>query len=181
LNHKSLISLNFFFGQPLIGVLIGFTGLIPKPRYGVGARFLRISKGKSASAKEELIAAGKGFQRDNLIAANQAFAATASIRIGVIAFGAGLLIAMFAWTANQPIKPANTKKIIPAMQAEVAKPSNETSQLPKPKVVSSPSKEPAQKNTSEEKLDTRVPVKDTEATTTPNSPLGMCCDRYRRN
>lgn len=95
----------------LIGALIGFSGLIPKPRYGHGAAFLRISKGRSANAKKELVAAGAAFQRDNLIRTNQAFAATASIRNGVVAFAIGLLVAMFAWATSQQLKPHNEKAL----------------------------------------------------------------------
>ena len=81
----------------IAGVLIGFTGLKPKPRYGHGAAFLRISKENNDAAKQELVEAAASFQRDNIKRANEATAAVASIRNGVVTFALALLVSMAAW------------------------------------------------------------------------------------
>ncbi|OWV58319.1 hypothetical protein CDZ98_14970 [Mameliella alba] len=78
--------------QFIIGVYIGFSGGIPKPRYGYGAGYLSKISGDDESARLERVNAASAFQRDNIIRSNEATAATISIRNGVIM----LALALFA-------------------------------------------------------------------------------------
>jgi hypothetical protein len=81
----------------IVGVLIGFTGFVPKPRHGYGARFLHSSKGLSADAKKVLVSAAASFERDNIVRSNKAYAAATSIRNGLVAFVLALLFSSLAW------------------------------------------------------------------------------------
>ncbi|SEM93851.1 hypothetical protein SAMN05192583_1591 [Sphingomonas gellani] len=80
----------------LTGVLIGFNGLQPKPRYGYGAGYLSIVASGGDAARKEMIAAARSFERDNLLRANEAVAAIVSIRNGVLAFAAAMLVGLIA-------------------------------------------------------------------------------------
>ncbi len=93
---KYLVATIFLFSSMLlvVGVYIGFTGLMPKPRYGYGADFLnKVTKG-GESARAEWLDAATSFQKDNLIRANQATAATMSVRNGVLIFVIALSISL---------------------------------------------------------------------------------------
>lgn len=84
------------------GVLLGFNGLRPKPRYGYGAAFMRkVATTDGTVARDALIAAAGGFQRDNMIRANEASAATASIRNGIVIFVAAVLLGLIAAAAGK--------------------------------------------------------------------------------
>lgn len=106
----------------IIGVLIGFSGLRPKPRYGHGAAFMRLSRGRSAAAKCELVGAASGFQRDNIMTANLAMAATASIRNGIVVFAFAVLASLIA-SAALPASKSNPSKpsaiVSPAAQRKI--------------------------------------------------------------
>lgn len=78
--------------QFIIGVYIGFSGAIPKPRYGYGAGYLTKTSGDDESARSERVNAASAFQRDNIIRSNEATAATISIRNGILV----LALALFA-------------------------------------------------------------------------------------
>lgn len=80
----------------MTGVMIGFSGLRPKPRYGYGAGYLSVVAAGGDDARKEMIAAARSFERDNLLRANEAFAAVVSIRNGVIVFASAMLIGLIA-------------------------------------------------------------------------------------
>lgn len=93
-----LLAAMFLFG----GVLLGFNGLRPKPRYGYGAAFMRkVACTDGTVARDALIAAAAGFQRDNMIRANEASAATASIRNGIVIFVVAMLLGLIAAVAGK--------------------------------------------------------------------------------
>ena len=80
----------------IAGVAVGFKGLQPKQRYGYGAEFLVIMAAGGEDARNELIAAAAAFQRDNQIRANEATAATVSIRNGILFFVLAVLVGLGA-------------------------------------------------------------------------------------
>ncbi len=83
-------------GLLLTGVLIGFNGLRPKPRYGYGAGYLNIVAAGGDLARKEMVAAARSFERDNLLRANEAVAAIVSIRNGVLTFASAMLVGLVA-------------------------------------------------------------------------------------
>lgn len=103
----------FFFAALFLfgGVLLGFNGLRPKPRYGYGASFMRkIATTNGTVARDALVAAANGFQRDNMIRANEASAATASIRNGIVIFIVAMLLGVFATAAGKSAAPDQPTK-----------------------------------------------------------------------
>ncbi len=93
----------FLFAALLLfgGVLLGFNGLRPKPRHGYGAAFMRKVATGGGVAKDALVAAAGGFQRDNMIRANEASAATASIRNGIVIFVVAVVLGAVAAAAGK--------------------------------------------------------------------------------
>ncbi len=106
----------------LVGALIGFTGFIPKPRHGYGAKFLNNSRGRSAAAKKILVEAVTSFQCDNTIRANKAYAAAASIRNGVVAFALAFLVISLAWIADATYKDVKELTPIPLSRTSIKYP-----------------------------------------------------------
>lgn len=100
----------------LTGVLIGFNGLRPKPRYGYGAGYLSIIAAGGEIARKEMIAAARGFERDNLLRANEAFAAIVSIRNGVLVFASAMLVGLVAAGLG---KAATNEKFVSASNIEI--------------------------------------------------------------
>jgi len=99
------------------GVLLGFSGLQPKPRHGYGAAFMRKVAAGGAGAKDALVVAAGGFQRDNMIRANEASAATASIRNGIVIFVMAVLVGLVAAAAGQAPTSGGTSMTAPAGRA----------------------------------------------------------------
>jgi len=83
-------------GLLLTGVVLGFNGLRPKQRYGYGAGYMNIIAGGGDAARTEMIAAVRAFERDNQMRANEAYAAIASIRNGVLTFSIAMLVGLVA-------------------------------------------------------------------------------------
>ena len=100
----------------IIGVVIGFNGLRPKPRYGYGAGFLRIMAQGGDAARQELVAAARSFQRDNQIRSNEAVAATASIRNSILIFAIAIACGVIAAATGKPpereVQPS-TEVVVP--------------------------------------------------------------------
>lgn len=93
------------------GVAIGFNGLRPKPRYGYGAGFMVVMATGGPAAATELVEAASSFQRDNQIRANEATAATISIRNGIFFFVLAVLVGLAAAAFGkipQASKPASS-------------------------------------------------------------------------
>lgn len=99
----------------LTGVLIGFNGLRPKPRYGYGAGYLSIIAAGGDTARKEMIAAARSFERDNLLRANEAVAAIVSIRNGVLVFASAMLVGLVAAGLG---KAATNEKLVSASKIE---------------------------------------------------------------
>jgi hypothetical protein len=128
---KMTAAILFFLAALLLifGVLVGFDGMRPRPRYGYGARFLRsIAKG-GVVARTSLEAAAVGFQRDNTIRANQASAAATSVRNGVLLFIAAILIGMLD-TARGEFSAGNA--VAPAKAPAPVRDRNPTGSNPRP-------------------------------------------------
>ena len=88
----------------VVGTLVAFNALKPKRRYAYGAAYRRIIAEGGPAAKRELIEAATEFERDNTIRANEATAAAASIRNGVLVLAIALLMSLIAAASgkNQP-------------------------------------------------------------------------------
>jgi len=84
------------------GALIGFSGLRPKARWGYGAAFMNKASAGGGGTRKVYRDAAIGFERDNMIRANQASGATACVRNGVVLFGLGMLAALAITTARNP-------------------------------------------------------------------------------
>jgi hypothetical protein len=106
----------------IVGVLIGFSGFVPKLRYGYGAKFLHSSKGRSPKAKIVLVDAAASFERDNIVRSNKTYAAAASIRNGLMAFVLALLISSLAWVAASTQKDVNDLTTITVLRTPIEYP-----------------------------------------------------------
>lgn len=85
-----------------VGVALGFNGIIPKKRYGYGAKYAgKIAEGGEA-AKSEMVAAAREYERDNIIRANETTAAVVSIRNGVLVFALGTVVNLYALSVSVP-------------------------------------------------------------------------------
>lgn len=105
----------------LTGVLISFNGLRPKPRYGYGAGYLNIVAKGGDAARIEMVAAARSFERDNLVRANEAAAAIASIRNGVLVFATAMLVGLMAtgFGKSIPVDRTPTLQGIPSRATRV--------------------------------------------------------------
>ncbi|OWK32007.1 hypothetical protein [Sphingomonas mucosissima] len=112
----------------LTGVLIGFNGLRPKPRYGYGAGYLSIVAAGGDTARKEMIAAARSFERDNLLRANEAAAAIVSIRNGVLVFASAMLVGLVAAALGKAT--AEYKTIFSNGERPVTTRAKSTTQIP---------------------------------------------------
>lgn len=101
-----LVAAAFLF----FGAILGFNGLRPKPRWGYGAQFLRIMAAGGTEARKACIDAATNFQRDNLLRSNEAYAAIASIKNGVIFFALAVIASLLASKDGKPAKNENSHK-----------------------------------------------------------------------
>ncbi len=97
------------------GILIGFSGLRPKPTYGYGGTYLHILQVGGETAEKELEGVVSSFQVANAIRANYGSAAIDLIRNGVIAFALGIALSAWATLAHEPIDELQTEGIQPAL------------------------------------------------------------------
>ena len=88
----------------VVGAFVAFEALKPKKRYAYGAAYRRIMAEGGPTARKELVEAASEFERDNIIRANEATAAAASIRSGVLVLAIALLMSLIAAASgkNQP-------------------------------------------------------------------------------
>jgi len=85
-----LVSMALF----LLGALLGFSGLRPKPRYGYGPVYLnRIASGGD-TARRAKESAAEGFMITNIIRNNEASAAIDLIRNGILFYGLALVVSL---------------------------------------------------------------------------------------
>lgn len=77
------------------GVLIGFSGVRPKARAGYGPDFALLTRHDNKAAKAELADALMHFEITNIMRANEAYAANAIIRNGVVAFAIAMTVSLF--------------------------------------------------------------------------------------
>lgn len=88
------------------GVVMGFAGLRPKARGGIGPDFAAATRTDSAIAKTACIDALAGFEVSNMRRSNEASGANAAIRNGITAFVLATLVGLFAPRAETPVSPA---------------------------------------------------------------------------
>lgn len=86
----------------LAGALVGFNGLVPKPRYGYGPRFLNQLSAGDAERRSAMEYAACGFETTNAVRANETMVAVSLIRNGVLIFA----IAMIATLTCSSLKPS---------------------------------------------------------------------------
>ncbi|WP_308720750.1 hypothetical protein [Komagataeibacter xylinus] len=105
---KTVIAALLFLsmGMFLLGAMIGFSGLRPKPRYGYGAGYLRIITQGGDQAEDAMRAAASGFQIMNAIRSNEASTAIGLIRNGVLVFTLAMATSFFA-----PVMGQNTSTL----------------------------------------------------------------------
>jgi len=82
------------------GVLIGFSGVRPKERAGYGPDFALLIRHDNKASASLLADALMHFEITNLLRANEASAANATIRNGVVAFALAMILSLFL-----PAKP----------------------------------------------------------------------------
>jgi hypothetical protein len=111
-NMKYPIAIIFLLAslQFIVGVYIGFSGAIPKPRYGYGAGYLSKIASGNDSAHLERVSAASAFQRDNLIRSNEATAATISIRNGILTLSFALLASLLTAMIDLPESGADEEE-----------------------------------------------------------------------
>ncbi len=95
---KTAIAITFLVAELylVVGVVVGFDGLRPRPRYGYGPGFLRLMAAGGRAKQDELVRAANGSLRDNMIRANQASAAATAIRNGVLVFAFAVVLGLLA-------------------------------------------------------------------------------------
>jgi hypothetical protein len=94
----------------LFGAVVGFNGLRPKPRFGYGARYLRILAEGGHDAVREMWRAASGFQVTNTIRSNQAIVAITFIRNGVILFTLSIFLSLFTKGSSSDYSIAQLKE-----------------------------------------------------------------------
>lgn len=92
----------------VIGVVVGFDGLRPRPRYGYGPGFLRLMAEGGAAKREELVRAANGSLRDNMMRANQASAAATAVRNGILVFAFAVILGLLAAERTSSTPPSST-------------------------------------------------------------------------
>lgn len=109
---KTAIAITFLVAELylVVGVMVGFDGLRPRPRYGYGPGFLRLMAAGGKAKQDELIRAANGSLRDNMIRANQASAAASAIRNGVLVFAFAVVLGLSA-TEPSP-SPVSTEAAV---------------------------------------------------------------------
>ncbi len=105
---KTAIAITFLVAELylVVGVVVGFDGLRPRPRYGYGPGFLRLMAAGGKVKQDELVRAANGSLRDNMIRANQASAAASAIRNGVLVFAFAVVLGL--WAAERSPSPVST-------------------------------------------------------------------------
>ncbi|KAB0497180.1 hypothetical protein [Pseudomonas lini] len=96
----------------LFGAVIGFNGLRPKPRFGYGARYLRILAEGGHDAVREMWRAASGFQVTNTIRSNQAIVAITFIRNGVVFFTLSIFLSLFAKSSSSDYSVGQLKESV---------------------------------------------------------------------
>lgn len=104
---KTAIAITFLVAELylVVGVVVGFDGLRPRPRYGYGPGFLRLMAAGGKAKQDELVRAANGSLRDNMIRANQASAAATAIRNGVLVFAFAVVLGL--WAAGRSPSPVS--------------------------------------------------------------------------
>jgi hypothetical protein len=104
---KTAIAITFLVAELylVVGVVVGFDGLRPRPRYGYGPAFLRLMAAGGKAKQDELVRAANGSLRDNMIRANQASAAATAIRNGVLVFAFAVVLGL--WAAGRSPSPVS--------------------------------------------------------------------------
>lgn len=90
------------------GVIMGFAGLRPKARGGIGPDFATATRTASAAAKDACVQALAEFEVSNMRRSNEASGANAAIRNGIMAFVLATLLGLFAPRAAPPSPPQPT-------------------------------------------------------------------------
>ena len=105
---KTAIAITFLVAELylVVGVVVGFDGLRPRPRYGYGPGFLRLMAAGGKAKQDELVRSANGSLRDNMIRANQASAAASAIRNGVLVFAFAVVLGL--WAAERRPSPVST-------------------------------------------------------------------------
>ena len=122
----------------IFGVVVGFDGLRPRPRYGYGPGFLRIMAEGGDQKRKELVGAANASMRDNIMRANQASAAATAIRNGILVFAIAVLLgliaaALGASSSDHADKAAATGcRYSKVAKTPLSPPATSTSPLPSP-------------------------------------------------
>lgn len=105
---KAAIAITFLIAELylVVGVVVGFDGLRPRPRYGYGPGFLRLMAEGGKAKHDELVRAANGSLRDNMIRANQTSAAATAVRNGVLVFALATVLGL--WGAERASLPVST-------------------------------------------------------------------------
>jgi|SRR6185312_12172345 len=84
------------------GIMMGFSGLRPRPRGGIGPDFAVMTQSNGQVSKAACVDALIDFEVSNIRRANEAAGANVAIRNGILSFVLATLVAMFAPRAPQP-------------------------------------------------------------------------------
>lgn len=87
------------------GIIMGFAGLRPKPRGGIGPDFAVLTARDDEAARSACIKALAGFEVSNMRRANEADGANTAIRNGILAFVLATLVGLLAPRAPSPAPP----------------------------------------------------------------------------
>lgn len=128
----------------LIGAILGFNGLRPKPRWGYGAKFMAIKAAGDPNARKALLKAATESERGNILRSNEADAATTSIRNGVIFFALAVLVSLLAAAGGNSVKKQEPYRAAPIItNVEITAGSVSEGPIPKGSTPYSPSRRKA--------------------------------------
>ena len=115
-----MILLVFSIFSLFSGVCLGFKGLRPKPRGGVGPDFAVSVREDSHDARDACVKALSLFEVSNIRLANEASGANSAIRNGILSFGLASFVIIFAPRVNVDARPSRVKVEILAPVVQVA-------------------------------------------------------------
>lgn len=111
-----LVCLIFSIISLFSGIVMGFAGLRPKPRGGIGPDFAVMTQRCDHASKVACVDALSSFEVLNAKRANEAAGANAAIRNGILTFVLATLVAMFApRIPEKPSIPCSSVKISAAV------------------------------------------------------------------
>jgi hypothetical protein len=102
------------------GIIMGFAGMCPRPRGGIGPDFAVATQTQGHITKVACVDALASFEVSNIRLANQAAGANTAIRNGILLFVLATLVAMFSPRTEEKPPPHSSSETEPCVTASPA-------------------------------------------------------------